>query len=103
MNGATVSQFKRLLPTAPSQNMLAGKVPVKLKLKNYWDRYTVDDLNKLVHLLAGDPGLHLIDTGVGCIAVHLWCSILDENEVISGIIKTARSLKQKGVLQVYWE
>ena len=100
MTSTRVEEFKKLFP-APSV-LPAGMVLVKLKLNNDWDGDTVADLNKFV-LQLGVRGLHISGIGVGCIAVHLWCSTSDIEKLESFIINNAKLLKDNRVLQVFIE
>ena len=104
MAGTTVNQFKKLFPASSTHsNLLAGKVPVKLKLKNFWGDETLDDLTKLVSLF-GVSGqyLHLSKVDDGCIAALWLCSLYDAKELKINIFEADADLLQtKGVLQVF--
>ena len=103
MASATVSQFKQLFPaTATSSKLLSGKVSVKLKLKNYWDKDTLDDLTKLVALLGvSGSHLHLSKVEDGCIAVTWLCSTSEVKQLKMTILEATGSLQTMGVLQVF--
>ena len=103
MAGTTVNQFKKLFPaSATHSKLLSGKVPVKLKLRNFWGDETLDDLTKLVSLF-GVSGqyLHLSRVDDGCIAALWLCSLYDAKEMKINIFEAADSLQAKGVLQVF--
>ena len=106
MAGTTVKKFKALFP-APitSSALLADKVSIKLKLKNFWGDKTLDDLLKLVITLLGIPGnhLHLSKVEDGCIAVIWLCSTSHIIELIAKMHEVAESLQIEGVQQVYVE
>ena len=103
MTSTTLSQFKKLFPTSavPSQ-LLTEKTSVILKLKNFWGKNTLNDLEKLVNIF-GIPSshLHLEKIGVGCIAVHWLCSTIDAKKLKIAIVEATDSLKTEGVLQVF--
>ena len=104
MAGTTVSQFKQLFPaSATSSKLSAGKISVKLKLKNYWDKDTIEDLTKLVFLLDVSPShFHLSKVDDGCIAVTWLCSTTEIKQLKITISKIAsESLRNMGVLQVF--
>ena len=103
MTGATVSHFKQLFPaTATPSKLSRGKVKVKLKIENYWDKSTLDDLTKLVALLGiSDSHLHLSEVGEGCIAIVWLCSSSEVKQLEMGISDSADSLQSLGVLQVF--
>ena len=103
MAGTTVNQFKKLFPASTTHSKLsAGKVPLKLKLKNFWGDETLDDLTKLVSLF-GVSGqyLHLSKVDDGCIAALWLCSLYDAKELKINVFEAADSLQAKGVLQVF--
>ena len=103
MDGATLSQFKKLFPaSAVPAKLLTGKIVVTLKLKNFWGNNTLNDLKKLVSLF-GIPGsrLHLEKIGDGSVAVHWLCSTIDAKELKIAIVEATDSLQTKGVLQVF--
>ena len=102
MNGATVSQFKQLFPaSATPSKLLTEKVAVKLKLKNYWDKDTIEDLTKLVALFGiSGKHLHLSKVEDGCIAVIWLCNSTEVKQLKIAILEAANSLLTKGVLQV---
>ena len=103
MAGTTVNQFKKLFPaSAAHSNLSAGKVPLKLKLKNFWGEETLDDLTKLVSLF-GVSGqyLHLSKVDDGCIAALWLCSLYDAKELKINVFEAADSLQAKGVMQVF--
>ena len=80
MSSTSLSQFKQLFPASATNCRLSnGKVPIKLKLSNDWDKDTIADLEKLVNIL-GILGshLHLSKVGLGCtevtcMAVYNFC------------------------------
>ena len=103
MAGTTVNQFKKLFPASTTHsNLSAGKVPLKLKLKNFWGDETLDDLTKLVSLF-GVSGqyLHLSKVDDGCIAALWLCSLYDAKELKINVFEAANSLQAKGVMQVF--
>ena len=103
MAGTTVNQFKKLFPASTTHsNLSAGKVPLKLKLKNFWGNETLNDLTKLVSLF-GVSGqyLHLSKVDDGCIAALWLCSLYDAKELKINVFEAADSLQAKGVLQVF--
>ena len=103
MESATLSQFKQLFPaTATSSRLSSGKVSFTLKLKNYWDKYTLDDLTKLVTLFGvSGSQLHLSKVGDGCIAVTWLCSTGEVKQLKMAVLEATDSLQTKGVLQVF--
>ena len=103
MTSATVSQFKQLFPaTATSSKLSSGKVSFTLKLKNYWDQDTLDDLTKLVTLFGVSGNhLHLSKVEVGCIAVTWLCSTSEVKQLKMAISEATGSLQTMGVLQVF--
>ena len=102
MNGVTVSQFKQLFPaSATSSKLSAEKVAIKLKLKNYWDKSTLDDLTKLVSLFGvSGEHVHLSKVEKGCIAVTWLCSS-DVKQLKIALSEAADALRLMGVLQVF--
>ena len=102
MNGATVSQFKQLFPaSATSSKLSAEKVAIKLKLKNFWGKCTLDDLTKLVVLFGvSKEDVHLSKVEESCIAVTWLCSSEVEQLKIA-LFKEADALRSMGVLQVF--
>ena len=103
MASATVSQFKQLFPaTATSSRLSSDKVSVKLKLMNYWDKDTLDDLTKLVALFGvSGSHLHLSKVEDGCIAVTWLCSTSEVKQLKMAILEATGSLQTMGVLQVF--
>ena len=97
MTSTRVEQFKKIFPTS---ELSAGKVRVKLKLDNFWENETVAELNNLV-LKFRIPGLHISGIEVGCIALHLWCSTSDIEELESFIANATKILTDNRVLQVF--
>ena len=102
MKGATVSQFKQLFPTsATSSKLSAEKVAIKLKLKNYWDKSTLDDLTKLVSLFGvSGEHVHLSKVEKGCIAVT-WLYSSEVKQLRIALFEAADALRSMGVLQVF--
>ena len=105
MTGTTVNQFKALFPAsaAPSK-MLAGKVTVTLKLKAYWGKNVVHELETFVSILDLSGGhFHLYMAKRGCIAVVWLCSTsFVEKQLKAAISEISSSLLQlKGVLQIF--
>ena len=75
--GASLAQFKQLFPASATHSKLStGKVPVKLKLENEWNKRTIADLEKLVKIF-GILGshLHLTKVEFGCIEVTWLCTL----------------------------
>ena len=103
MTSATVRQFKKLFPATASPSKLSrGKVSVELKIENYWDKYTLDDLTKLVALFGVSANhLHLSKVDDGCIAVTWLCSTSEVKQLTMAILEAAVSLQTMGVLQVF--
>ena len=103
MASATVSQFKQLFPAnATFSRLSSDKVSVKLKLKNYWDKDTLDDLTKLVTLFGvSGSHLHLCKVEIGCIAVTWLCSTSEVKQLKMAILEATGSLQTMGVLQVF--
>ena len=103
MVGTTVNQFKKLFPASSTHSKLStGKVPLKLKLKNFWGNQTLDDLTKLVSLFGvSGNNLHLSKVNDGCIAVLWLCSLYDAKELKINVFEAADSLQARGVLQVF--
>ena len=96
MASTTVSQFKQLFPaTATPSKLLVGKVPIKLKLKNKWGEYTLQDLTVL------GSHLHLSKIERGCIAVTWLGSTTEVKQLKMAILEAAGSLQTMGVLQVF--
>ena len=104
MNCATVSQFKQLFPATATSSKLQSseKVSFTLKLKNYWDKCTLDDLTKLVTLF-GVSGrhLHLRKAEDGCIAVTWLCSTSKVKQLEMAILEATGSLQTMGVLHAF--
>ena len=102
MASATVSQFKQLFPaTATPSKLLTGKVPIKLKLKNKWGKYTLQDLTELVEFDVLGNHLHLSKIERGCIAVTWLGSTTEVKQLKMAILEAAGSLQTMGVLQVF--
>ena len=98
MASATVRQFKRLIPESDTP-MSSGKVPITLKLENFWDDKTLYDLTKLVHSFGRH--LHLSKVVPGCIAVIWLCSVSEVEQLKIAISEVTDSLLTMGVLQVF--
>ena len=101
-----MSQFKQLLPaTATPSKLLIGKVPIKLKLKNYWGYKTLDDLIKLVNKFGvSGCAFHLSKVEDGCctcIAVIWLYSTTEVKQLKMVLSEIAGSLQTMGVLQVF--
>ena len=103
MAGTTVNQFKQLFPaSATSSKLSAGKISVKLKLKNYWDNDTIEDLTKLVALFGvSGSHLHLSKVEDGCIAVTWLCSAIEVKQLKITVSDIAEPLQDMGMLQVF--
>ena len=103
MASSTVSQFKQLFPaSATSAKLSDGKISVKLKLKNYWDKDTIEDLTKLVALFGvSGSHLHLSKVEDGCIAVTWLCCTTEVKQLKMTVSEIAESLQNMGVLQVF--
>ena len=103
MTGATVKQFKKLLPaSAVPSKLSSGKISITLKLENYWGENTLNDLTKLVGLF-GVSGecLHLAKAGEGSVIVLWLCFSTNAEELKGAIDKAAEELQSMGVLQVF--
>ena len=103
MSNATLSQFKHLFPaTATPSKLSRGKVRVKTKTEIYWDRYTLDDLAKLVDLFGvSGSHLHLSKVEEHCMAVTWLCSTSEVKQLKFAISDNADSFMSKGVQQVF--
>ena len=104
MSSTSLSQFKQLFPASATNYRLSnGKVPIKLKLSNVWDKHTIADLEKLVKIL-GILGshLHLSKVELGCIEVTWLCTI-SVAEDIQQMIDTSEirsSFQTMGVIKI---
>ena len=99
-----MSQFKQLFPASATSP--AEKIPIKLKLKNYWDKDTIEDLTKLVTLFGVSlKHFHLCKVEDGCIAVTWLCSCtaVEQLKLTLSDSRTANGLQTMGVLQVFIE
>ena len=102
--GATLAQFKQLFPASATHSKLSnGKVPVKLKLQNDWDKGTIADLEKLVDIfcILGSH-LHLTEVGYGCIEVTWLCtrSIVKDIKLKIATSEVSYLLQTMGVVNV---
>ena len=72
--GTSLAQFKQLFPASATHSKLStGKVPVKLKLKNDWDKGDLEKLVKILGILGNH--LHLTKVELGCIEVTWLCTL----------------------------
>ena len=99
MRSTTVAQFKDLLPASTA--IPARKKPVIMKLQNYWEENTLNNLKMFIQIL-GIPGnhLHLLKVSKNSIVVHWLCPTDKVPELEEAIAAAAMTLHAKGVEQI---